>query len=152
MAPPTSLGWHLFKIQLGQGDGPPETFDQPCALTSKGIQFSGNMSEVFIPDCATPESANWAARTTTGQSATISGDGTLDMADLSAWWEWFNGASGKNTRVQLDIAGASGGGYWEGSFKVSSLNFTGARDDNGGYAAIQVELMSDGPVTWVDAT
>lgn len=152
MAEPNTISWHLLKIELGQGDGPPETFAAPCALRTKEVQFQSQTSEVYLIDCTTPEGASWATRNVIGQSATITGSGTLDMDDWDTWRGWYEGATRKNVRINFDVASDSNGGYYEGPCILTSLTFTGSRDDEGGLVSIQLEIQSAGALTWTGAT
>ncbi len=152
MAPPTTISWHLLKIELGDGQAPTEGFAAPCALRTKGVQMTAQTSEVYVIDCTNPENASWAVRNTIGQSVTITGSGTLDMADLQTWREFFTDAVSKNVRINFDVAAGSNGGYYTGPFLLTNLTFNGSRDDEGGLVTVEVEMQSAGVLTWTDAT
>jgi hypothetical protein len=84
-----------------------------------------------------------------GLSATISGGGMLYTASLSEWYTWFNGDDGKNIQFSVNVLLAAGGGYWEGSFKLTQFEVTS--DGNKEQSTCNVTLVSDGAVTWNDA-
>ena len=151
MAIQKSVRWQDFDIRIGDG-GNPETFTAPCGLRSRGMNLTSNTSEVALLDCATPEAASWMNRNVVANMASISGSGTLHPPYISTWWEFFQGAQPKNVRVYVDIPNSDGGGYWQGGFILTTCNFTGSRDDQGGTVVIEVELQSDGEVTWTDAS
>jgi hypothetical protein len=151
MAQQKTVKFGLFKVELGNG-GDPETFAAPCALRSKGIQFQGQSSEVYLLDCEDPDAASWASRNITGQSATMTGAGTVDPDDLSLWWDWFNSAAAKNIRIGPRLPLASGGGYWQGPFIVTNFAITSSKDDNGGRATFELEMQSSDPIAWVPAS
>lgn len=152
MATQKSVKWSTFDIRLGDGATPIEAFTAPCALRTRGLQFTAETTEVALLDCTTPDQASWMKRNTISNSGTMTGSGTLDPDDLSLWWTWFTSAVEKNVRMYVDIPAGDGGGYWEGPFLLTSLNNTGGRDDGGGVVQIEVEMMSAGEVTWVAAT
>jgi predicted secreted protein len=151
LAEQMSVPFGLFKVELGNGAGS-EVFTAPCALRSKGIQFQGQQSEVYLLDCADPDAASWATRNITGQSATMSGAGTVDPEDLDVWRVWFESAAKKNIRVGPRLTLAQGGGYWQGPFIITNFSITSNKDDNGGLATFEVEMQSAGKVVWVPAS
>lgn len=152
MAAPTTISWHLLKIQLGDGASPTEEFTAPCALRTKGVQMQSQTSEVYLIDCTTPENASWAVRNTIGQSVTITGSGTLDMDDWDVWRAFWENAVSKNVRINFDVAASANGGYYQGPFLLSNLTLNGSRDDEGGLVTVEMELQSAGVLTWTDAT
>lgn len=135
-------------VQIGDGAGP-ETFTHDCLInTQRGIQFSSETNEVIQPDCDNPDDPAWKSVTKDGLSATISGAGTLYSASVETWWNWYKGDIGKNVRFNINLAGASGGGYWQGSFKLTQ--FEVAADGNKDTATATITLISDGEVSWTD--
>lgn len=150
MAQQASVKWHQFVVKLGDGGGS-EVFTAPCALISRGLQFAGQTSEVYLADCEDEATAGWAARNITGKSATISGSGSLDPDDLAMWWDYFNGSQPKNVQVHHVLSLANGGGYWQAPFILPTFNQTGGRDDNGGVVSFEVEMMSAGACIWTPA-
>lgn len=147
MARPTTLKGSKFLIEVGNG-ADPEVFGAPCALTTKGINFSGSANEFNVPDCDDPDAATWTDRVVGALSAGVTGSGTLAMEALATWRTWFLSAAGKNIRVTLNVPQASGGGYFAMSAVLTGLNL-GA--ELKGLATIEVTIASDGEVTWVPA-
>jgi hypothetical protein len=103
-----------------------------------------------MPDCDNPDDPAWKSVTKDGLSATISGAGMLYTASVSDWFDWYKGDIGKNIQFALNVPLASGGGYWEGSFKLT--NFEVTSDGGKEQSTCNVTLVSDGVVTWTDAS
>lgn len=149
MARPNTIKGSKFRIELGDGASP-ETFDAPCALTTKGINFSAASNEFNVPDCDDPDAATWTERVVSALSAGVTGAGTLAMESLPVWRDWFLSALEKNIRVRIIDDGATAGdGYFAMSAILSSFNI-GA--NQGELATIEISMDSNGEVTWVDVT
>src|SRR5215510_9041610 len=103
MAPPKTASWAKLFISLGDGATPPtpEAFVRQCGLTSKGIQFSGDTSDIAVPDCDQPDDPAWAERVITVKNCTVSGDGVLATDHREEWDEWFQSGLAKNCRVEI---------------------------------------------------
>lgn len=140
------------KLLVKIGDGAsPEVFTADCLInTSRGIQFQSDTNEFVMPDCDNPDDPAWKSVTKDGLSATISGAGMLYTASVSDWFDWYKGDIGKNIQFALNVPLASGGGYWEGSFKLT--NFEVTSDGGKEQSTCNVTLVSDGVVTWTDAS
>ena len=134
-------------ILLGDGAGP-EVFSAPCGLTSRGLDLSASSNDVTVPDCDDEDAAAWTARVIDALSGTISGSGVMDRDSHETWRDWFLSAEAKNVRMSLDETGANGGGYYAGAFILTKLTITGER---GNKVLLEVEMQSDGAITWTDA-
>lgn len=122
----------------------PGTYAAPCGLTSRSLKFSKSANETIIPDCADDDAAAWVDRDISSLSATISGEGVLDGSAFTSYWQpWAILATPKNCRVVL-----TGKGYWAGSFQLLSLDISGKRGER---VAVNVELASDGAMTWTSS-
>lgn len=122
------------------------TFAALCGLTTKGINFSAETSDWTVDDCEDLDAPVWTQRVVDALSATVSGSGVLAMEDLATYRDWFASGEAREVRVKLDIPGASDGGYWSGTFVLSSFNVTGERRTR---VACEMELQNNGPVVWV---
>lgn len=151
MAQQTTLEWHDLVIKLGDGAST-EVFAAPLALRSRGLESSATTSEAVPMDDTTTSTVMWTLRNVTGLSQTVSGEGLLDPTDYDTWRNWFMGGAKKNIRIEYEIAAASGGGYYQGSFVLTAMSETGDRDANGGLVSISVTMQSAGAVTWTDAS
>lgn len=148
MAQPKVIRGSKFLIMLGNGAGT-EVFAAPCALNSKGINLSADTNDTNIPDCDTPDAATWTGRVISALSAGVSGSGTLALESLATWRTWFLSAASKNIRVKVDVPLADGGGHFAMAAVLTSFNL-GANQSE--YATIEIEIQSDGGVTWVPAS
>lgn len=146
MARPTTIKGSKFLIQLESDT--PGVFVAPCALTTKGIDFSAESNDFNVPDCDDPDAPTWTERVVSALSAGVSGSGTLAMESLSTWREWFLSGLEKNIRVKLDKPLADGGGHFAMSAVLTGFNL-GA--NQGELATIEVSIASNGEVTWTDA-
>ena len=149
MAPVPRVQGSKLLVQIGDGAAP-EVFAADCLInTSRGIQFQSDTTQTVMPDCDNPDDPAWKSLQKDGLTATISGAGMLYTASLSEWFTWFNSDNAKNVRFLLNVPLASGGGYWQGAFKLT--DFQPQTDGNKDVATCSVTLVSDGPVTWTDA-
>ena len=149
MAPVPSVTGSKLLVKIGDG-GSPETFAHDCLInTSRGIQFQSDTNQVIMPDCDNPDDPAWKSVQKDGLSATISGAGMLYTASVKDWFDWFNSDNAKNIQVAINVALASGGGYWSGAFKLS--DFQVQAGGNKEVAEVTVTLVSDGALTWTDA-
>lgn len=151
MARPTTVKGSKFLIELSD-DGSPETFDAPCALTTKGINFSASTNDFNVPDCDDPDAPTWTERVISALSAEVTGSGTLAVESLPTWREWFLSGLEKNIRVTLvDSAGVFPSPANPGSFEMSAvLTAFNLGANQGELATIEVSMQSNGEVTWTD--
>lgn len=148
MAAVKTLNGEKLLVQIGDGASP-ETFTHDCLInTERGIAFSADTQEFIVPDCAAPEDPAWKVIEKDGLSASISGAGMLHTSSVETWFDWFKDADTKNVRVKIDVAGADGGGYWEGAFHLTGMEITGTRKEK---STVSVTLASSGALTWTDA-
>jgi len=135
-------------IQIGDGASP-ETFAHDCLInTERGIVFASDENRQIIPDCDNPDDPAWSSLNKDGLTATINGSGMLHTASVEDFFDWFNSDTAKNVRVVINVAGADGGGYWSGAFKLTNFETTGTRNEK---ATCSVTLGSDGAIVWTDA-
>ncbi|MGX1196394.1 phage tail tube protein [Parvibaculum sp. MBR-TMA-1.3b-4.2] len=147
MATGTSVNGNKLLLQIGDGASP-ETFSQPCAVNSKEIDFSAEMSEADDPDCDDPTLPMWKARIVKSLSLGMTCSGLLKTEALETWRGFFMGGVSKNCRAALDLPLASNGGYFAGTMVCSGFKITG---EDGDFTTFEATLASDGPVTWTDA-
>jgi predicted secreted protein len=142
MTQPTVLpGTKLF-ILVGNG-ATPEVFDNPCGLTTNGIDFTASTGNTLIPDCADPEAAAWEAKDINALSAQVTGTGVMAIESFSVWNGWFQSGQLKNCQVKLDDPAL---GYWAGAFVLTSLKYGGTR---GQKVTLDITLANSGAVPWV---
>lgn len=148
MAKPDTMKGSKLLVMLGDGDSP-ETFASPCGLVTKAINFDATTNDFNVPDCADPDAPSWTERVVDALSAGIPASGVLSLADLEDWRTWFFSGLGRNIQVVLDESLALGGGMFEMNAVMTTFNITG---NKGELAQIEVNIQSNGPVTWADAT
>lgn len=150
MAIPKTIDGAKVLIQIGDGASPTEAFAVPCGLTGATVSFAASAQEEAVHDCAAPENAAWVYRQVDSLSMSVSGTGLVDTSNLeSVLYTWWASGASKNCRVKIDTTGANGGGYWAGSFVCTSLSVTGERKQR---STVEIEIQSNGPLTWTDAT
>lgn len=128
-------GTQLY-IKVSNG-ADPEVFAHPCLInTKRGIQFTSSTNKIIVPDCDNPDDPAWSEAVKDSLGATISGAGTLDVAAVEDYDEWFRSPESKNVQVWLAALG-----HWQGAFHLTSFEITG---DRGGLAEVTITLESDG--------
>ena len=140
------------KLLVKIGDGAsPEVFTPDCLInTSRGIQFQTDTNEYIQPDCDNPDDPAWKSVTKDGLSATINGAGMLYTSSLKDWFTWYASDDAKNIQFAVNVLLAAGGGCWQGAFKLTNFEITS--DGNKEQSTCTVTLVSDGTVTWEDAS
>ncbi len=141
MAQPTVLVGTKLLILVGNGNSP-ETFSEPCGLTTKSFDLGASTNSTLIPDCDDPEAPAWEAKDVNALSATLSGSGVMAVESFDIWEAWFSGATSKNIQIKLDDSEL---GQWEGSFILTSLKYGGQR---GQKVTLEVSMVNDGAVVW----
>lgn len=145
--PKTLLGSKLILL-LGNA-ATPEVFSAPCGLTSRGINFSKETSDVTVVDCDDPEAPAWQERAVRSLSGTISGSGILALEAFPTWRDFFFSTATKTIRIKIDAVLADNGGYWQGKFHCTTFNLTG---EIGEKIGVEIELINDGEITWIPAS
>lgn len=145
MAQPTVLPGTKLLILVGDGASP-EVFAEPCGLTTKSFDLAASTNTTLLPDCDDPEAPAWEAKDVNALSATVSGTGVMAVEAFEKWNDWFLGAASRTLHIKLD---SSSLGHYVGAFILSAFKLGGAR---GQKVTVDVTLVSDGEVTWVNAT
>lgn len=148
MALPTTKRFGQFLVKLGDG-ATPEVFSAPCGFTEKSLSLSAETSDQTIPDCADPDAAAWTAREISRLSGEVAGQGLLAVEAISTWRTWFLSADPKNVRIEISGTGAAGGGYYAGSFLLTSFELGATLGEK---VTCNVTMVSDGAVAWTAAS
>jgi predicted secreted protein len=128
-------GTQLY-IKVGNG-AEPEVFAHPCLInTKRGIQFQSSTNKIIVPDCDNPDDPAWSEAVKDALSATINGAGTLDVAAVAEYDDWFRNPESKQVQVWLAALG-----HWQGGFHLTNFEITG---DRGSLAEATITLESDG--------
>ncbi len=144
MAQPTVLVGTKLLILVSDGNSP-ETFSQPCGLTTRNFNLKASTNSTLIPDCDDPEAPAWEAKDVNALSAEVAGEGVMAVESFDTWNNWFMSALSKGARITLDDPAL---GYWAGSFILTDLRYGGTR---GQKVTLGITMANDGAVTWNDA-
>lgn len=147
MAKPNTAKGTKFRILMGNGASP-QVFAALCGLTAKSINFQTQTNDFYVPDCTNPDDPAWREITKSGKSATISGQGTLNMDSHEEFFEAWEDPDSRSYRVELNVGSVNNGGYWAGLFNLTQYNVTG---NDGELITAELTLESDGPIVWVPA-
>lgn len=135
----------LIHIEMVPSSG---TYAHDCLInTERGIEFSADAKEFTVPNCLTPSDPAWVTVIKDGLKAAITGAGLLHTSSVEDWWTWFKDSAARNVRVKINVAGADGGGYWQGAFHLTAFKVSGAAKD---LSQAEVTMASSGAVTWTD--
>ncbi len=143
MTQPTVLSGTKLLILIGDGNSP-ETFSQPCGLTTRNFNLKASTNSTLIPDCDNPEAPAWEAKDVNALSADVSGEGVMAVESFDLWDDWFLSAEPKNVRIELNDPAL---GYWEGSFILTDLRYGGTR---GQKVTLGITMANDGALAWHD--
>jgi hypothetical protein len=138
MAGPSELSARQLMIKF---ETAPESgvFVAKCLInTDRGIQFQSDIARGTTPDCDLPEAPGYQWAEVDGLRATVSGAGTLNLADIPFFDTWYR--SGDSKAIQV-WAGTHG--HWEFDAKLSAFDVTGGRN---GKAQASVTIESDGVI------
>jgi hypothetical protein len=137
-------------IKVSDGGGTP-VYAHPCLINAaRGIEFSAETNDTRIPDCDDPELLAWLSREKVSISASLNGSGTLNTTDTEFYFNWVKSADSVICRIELSgVSSGDGGGYFSGSWHLTSFTLSG---DLGQLVQASVGMVSDGAVTWTDAS
>jgi len=148
MAEATVMNGTSLLINVGNPGA--TVFTHPCLInTERGIAFTSTTNDVLVPDCADPELPAWIGRAKDGLSASVTGAGVLDVPSLGDFWDWFTDEDTRLCKIKINVPLADGGGTWNVNMHLTAFSVTGNR---GSKAAFDCTMLSDGAVTWVDAS
>jgi len=135
-------------IKVSDGGGTP-VFAHPCLINAaRGIVFSAETNETRIPDCSDPELIAWIKREKISISGAVNGAGVLNTTDTEFYYDWVSDADPIAVQVILNgVTGANGGGYFAGDWHCTQFGLSG---DLGEYVQVDIQLVSDGTITWTD--
>ena len=145
MAQPDIIRGTYFSLMLGDGGGP-ETFAALCGINTRRFVSTTNTSDQFTRDCADPENVPVRNLITTGKQWSLSGEGTLNRANLASIQAADDGQP-HNWRFLFtepadDLVYQ---GYYEGAGIITSLEITGGDEE---FATISIQIESDGQWDW----
>lgn len=139
MTAPTTYSGTALIIQIGD-DNSPETFAEPCGLTTKNFDEKSTANTNIIPDCANPEALAWESTDISSRSVEISAQGILAQEVLATWNAFKADADGRNCKIYLSTTL-----YASGRFKVTDFKLSGQR---GNKVNVDLTIKSDGEVIY----
>lgn len=151
MARANPVKFSEFIVKIGDGGSPSEAFAAPCGITTRSLNRSAERSIANLPDCDNEDLPSVQEGTVTSTSWTITGSGLLTVDALDTWDDWFESGAERNVQVTKVGAGANGGRTWSGRAHLTTLNYSGSKEDNGGKMQIEVEIAGQGELTRVNA-
>ena len=145
MAQPDIIRGTYFSLMLGDGQVS-ETFAALCGINTRRFVSTTNTSDQFTRDCADPENVPVRNLITTGKQWSLSGEGTLNRANLASIQAADDGQP-HNWRFLFtepadDLVYQ---GYYEGAGIITSLEITGGDEE---FATISIQIESDGQWDW----
>ncbi|GJE01280.1 phage tail tube protein [Methylobacterium isbiliense] len=124
------------------------TFEAPCGLTERAVQFTKEVNSAVIPDCADEDAAPYVERDVVSKSVSITGKGVMARQSIGRWRAAFEADQPVRARIDLAGSGAQSGGRWEGSFHLTSFEVGAVRGER---CTVSVALQSSGPVPFTPA-
>lgn len=146
MAQPDIIKGTYFSLMLGDGGGP-ETFTALCGFTTRTFRGQINTADQFTRDCDDPENVPVRRITATGKQWSLSGEGTVNRANLEAIQNELGDISNWRFAFTEPADDLVYQGYWAGAFMLTSIEIT-ASDES--YATINISLESDGEVLFTE--
>lgn len=149
MAQPDIIRGTYFSLMLGDGATPTEVFTALCGITTRSFTGQVNTNDVFTRDCAVPTDVPVRRIIATGKQFDLSGEGTLNRANLEVLWAELGVISHWRYLFTEPTDDEVYQGYWEGSFMLTNFQVT-AEDEN--FANISLQMASDGDVAFTEVT
>ncbi|MEH3144422.1 MAG: phage tail tube protein [Methylobacterium frigidaeris] len=147
MAQPSTLPFSAVAVKL-ESATTANSFEAPCGLTERAVQFTKETNSVAVPDCADEDAAPFVDRTVVSKSVTINGKGVMARGSLARWRAAFEADAPVRARVEVAGAGAGGGGRWEGLFHLTSFEVGAIRGER---CTVAVAMQSSGAVPFTAA-
>lgn len=147
MAQAQTLPFSAFKVLL-ESTATPGTFIAPCGLTERSLSLTKETNDTTVGDCDDEDAAAWVERDVVSKSASISGDGVMARQSIAVWQAAYESDAPINVRVERSGTAAQGGGYYLGTFHLTSFEQGATRGER---ATASIEMSSSGPVVWTPA-
>lgn len=141
MAGPSTFQGEELLVQISDGASP-EVYSHRCIInTTRAFSRSAQTTQEVVPDCTDPSLPGWVETEVDGLSATITGEGMVDIASLEFFDDWFEAGETKNVKVKVN---KSGGRTYTGAYKLTQFDMSGTRKSK---ATASITLVSTGAVT-----
>lgn len=140
MATPDVFSGEELLIQIGDGASP-EAFTHRCMINGqRSLSRSASTTQEVVPDCDDPSAPGWVQTEIDSLTATIQGEGMIDIASLEFFDLWYESGESKTIKAKINRPGAR---TYTGKYKLSQLDYTGQRKTK---ATASITMVSDGPV------
>jgi len=139
MAQATTLSFPKLKVELGNSDGPPETFTAPCGFNSRALNRSKNLSEVVIPDCDDEEAPAYVGRDVLSMTWSVTGEGVLAEEAVEIWESTWESTLPISVKITEEFAGTTL--VHLGKAHLATYNHGANRGEK---ATITIDLQGDG--------
>lgn len=149
MAQPDIIRGTYFVLMLGDGATPTEVFTALCGITTRRFTGQVNTNDVFTRDCADPVNVPVRRVIATGKQFDLSGEGTLNRANLEVMWAELGNISHWRYLFTEPADDEVYQGYWGGSFMMTNFEVTAEDAD---FANISIQMASDGDVLFTEVT
>lgn len=110
-----------FKILLGDGGTPTETFTPICGLTSKGINYETDTTTVEVPDCTDEDLPAYKEEGPKSYSVAIEGSGMWAKQSHGTLLNWWKSGAAKNMKVQYVEAAPGEPEFIEGPAIITKI-------------------------------
>lgn len=144
MVKPTIVRGTYLNILMGDGASP-EVFSPICGATVRNLNHVIETNDQYTRDCALPAAIPTRDVIVTGERWDLSFSGVLNRTQLSV----IQAASGVKKNWRFEIAQPAGNAVYGGYYAGPGI-FTGERisGDDGAFATIEGDILSDGTWTW----
>lgn len=148
MAKATTSTFGNFKLLIGDGATPTEAFAAICGLTSKGINFSSDTTDVEVPDCTDEDLPAYKEKGIKAQEITLTGSGMWAAEHHGDMINWWKSGIAKNAKVQYVDAVNGDPEFINGPLLLISIGNT---VEKGGRLSAELSFAFASMPTFVDA-
>jgi len=152
MAQPDIVKGTYIDILIGDGgvNGQPETFAPVCGITTRSFTHQVNTNDVFVPDCADPESRPARRLVPTGEQWDLAGEGLFNLAQEALIRQATGVTRNFRFRIARPAGSTVGTGYYAGPAMITNRQL-GGNSGGGEFGSLSIAIASDGAWTWTPA-
>ena len=149
MSLPNNLQGVKWRLNKGNGDGPPETFTFLCSVVTRDLDRKVEFDDNMQTDCDTPGSLSVRVSTPKAITWDVTGSGRVDAVRFRKLEADFETQTLHNYQFLRDLTAALGGGNHTGAAYVSDLKQTSSEN---GVVTFSFSLKGQGTLVWTPAT
>lgn len=146
MAQPDIVKGTYVDILMGDGELT-EAFTPICGLTTRSFTHQVNTNDVFVPDCADPESRPTRRLSVTGEQWDLAGEGLLNLAVQDDVRQAVGITKNYRFRIGRPAGSTTGTGFYEGPAMITNMQL-GGTTGGGEFASVSLQIASDGLWEW----